>query len=188
MKLPPKKTLKRIEHFGTARFLTFSCYRRLKLFSNDRIKDRFIEHLTSVSDCKQMEIFAWVVMPDHVHLIVNTNESVSIANYLLALKRPFALEVLNRWRELNAKILPKLRDINGKHHFWQAGGGYDRNVFGDELVEKIRYCHKNPIERGLCDSATDWKWSSAGRYSGSLDAVGPVVDFAQLPLSSIELI
>lgn len=60
-----------------------------------------------------------------------------IMRFMHALKRPFALEVLNRWQKLDAKILPRLLH-DGGHRFCQTGGGYDRNVIGDELLEKFR--------------------------------------------------
>lgn len=55
--------------------------------------------------------------------------------------------------------------------FWQAGGGYDRNV-GDEstLRTMIDYIHQNPVRRGLVDRPEDWIWSSARWYAG-LDPV-----------------
>ena len=50
-------------------------------------------------------------------------------------------------------------------HFWQRGGGYDRNVTEPSTLEKMmEYIHLNPVRRGLVEQATDWKWSSANWY------------------------
>lgn len=165
---------------GTARFLTFSCYRRLKLFDNDRIKDRFVEHFTKSAVKKSMAVLAWVVMPEHVHLVLMPEPQETLSPFLTNLKRTFSTEVLDRWRELNAGILPKLRDHGGGLHFWQLGGGYDRNVIGQELLEKIAYCHRNPITRGLVTTSIDWKWSSARAYE-RLSHAGPEPTFEFLP-------
>ena len=151
-----RKKLRRLEVPGTARLLTFSCYRRLPLFGNDRIKDRFVEHLCRATHSADANVFAWVVMPEHVHLVLLL-EGRTVESFLRSLKSPFASEVLARWRQLRAPILDAVGNT-----FWQRGGGYDRNVFGDELLEKIRYCHANPVDRRLCGTSIDWRWSSAG--------------------------
>ena len=58
----------------------------------------------------------------------------------------------------------------GRLRFWQAGGGYDRNIRDEEeMLEKARYIHANPVRRGLVDSPADWKWSSARWYEGVRD-------------------
>jgi putative transposase len=158
------KSAKRCDVPGTARFITFSCYRRLPLFNNDRIKDRFVERFAEFTTAKRIQVLAWVVMPEHVHMVLFPEPVEMLSPFLSSLKRSFSTEVLRRWRERSAAILPRLRDLQGDHHFWQLGGGYDRNVVGDELLEKIRYCHSNPISRGLAGRSIDWKWSSARAY------------------------
>jgi putative transposase len=51
--------------------------------------------------------------------------------------------------------------------FWQSGGGYDRNLDQPStLLGNIDYIHMNPVRRGLAQSATDWKWSSARWFAG----------------------
>lgn len=59
-------------------------------------------------------------------------------------------------------VLDWLVGPHGRALFWQRGGGYDRNVRGeDALREKIGYIHANPVRRGLVERAEDWVWSSA---------------------------
>jgi putative transposase len=173
---------------GTARFLTFSCFQRLSLFDNDRIKDHFVHRLREATGTHGVFLLAWVIMPEHLHLIVFTEDEERIPAFLRTLKRPFARKVLDRWRALRAPILPRLTDGSGETHFWQAGGGYDRNVVGGELIEKIQYIHRNPITRRLVDHSVDWKWSSAAAYAGVTDSEMPAIAFGLLPNYSGELI
>lgn len=50
--------------------------------------------------------------------------------------------------------------------FWQEGPGYDRNLNRTATVlSSIDYIHENPVRRGLCRQAVDWKWSSARWYA-----------------------
>ncbi len=166
-----RKRLRRIEHPNHIRFLTFSCFQRLPLFGNDEIKDEFVEHLDSCRARTGFMLHAWVVMPEHVHLLIWPNLPESpVSKIAWTLKRGFARAVIARWRELDARILVHLRLTNGRFRFWQHGGGYDRNIYsGDELEEKISYIHENPVRRGLVTDPTDWAWSSARWYAGDRD-------------------
>jgi len=167
----PRKRLRRIEMAGHGRYLTCSCNHRLPLFNNDRIKQAFVDQLALAQSRVGFDLIAWVVMPEHVHLLVLPDPPrLTVSSILSAVKRPFARRVLARWRELNAPILTRLRDGKNKAHFWLPGGGYDRNVTLDgELIEKCDYIHANPVRRGLTASATDWPWSSAAQYAGLTD-------------------
>jgi len=52
-------------------------------------------------------------------------------------------------------------NANSYHRFWQAGGGYDRNIWSmEKAVEKAHYCHRNPVTRGLVEDPALWRWSS----------------------------
>jgi putative transposase len=167
----PRKTRKRYEIAQQPRFLTFSCYQRLPLFDNDAIRNAFVDQLALSRKRLGFKLIAWVVMPDHVHLIVVPDPPrLTISMLLSDLKRPFAARILERWRELNAPILHRILDAKGCHHFWQAGGGYDRNLYTlEELLEKIEYCHANPFVRGLVEATCQWRWSSARWYAGMRD-------------------
>ncbi len=172
-----RKLLRRREEPGEARYLTFSCYHRLPLFQNDRIKDAFVNQLRLVKRNYAFWLLAWVVMPTHVHLLLVPDiPTTTVPGILAALKRRFATIVLARWRDLDAPILSRLHDKEGKPHFWQQGGGYDRNeAGGTELQEKIRYIHNNPVVAGLATRAEDWRWSSASAWQG-LPYFGPPLD------------
>jgi putative transposase len=124
---------------------------------------------------------AWVMMPEHVHLVLFPEHAGAVTSFLMGMKRPFAQSVLNRWRELDASVLKRLQRPDGTHRYWQTGGGFDRLLHGNELFEKIAYCHKNPITRGLARTSTDWAWSSARQYKGIDDPIGPRVAFDILP-------
>ena len=162
-----RKRLRRIEVPNQPRFLTFSCYRRLPLFSNDAIKRAFIGEIRQARDRMHFRLLAWVIMPEHVHLVVVPSlPSHPVSKITAALKSPFARVVLNRWRALHAPVLRQLTTPSGETRFWQAGGGYDRNARDEaEVHEKVNYCHNNPVTRGLVAAPTDYIWSSAKWYA-----------------------
>jgi putative transposase len=162
--------LRRFDQPNHCRFLTFSCYHRLPLFNNDRIKHAFIEHLAAVRDACEFQLYGYVVMPEHVHLMIRPKLPQSPVSLVLRrLKGAFSHRVLERWKALRAPVLTRLRDADGLH-FWQQGGGYDRNIYSaEEFHEKIGYMHENPVKRGLVGRAIDWPWSSAPWYAGLRD-------------------
>ncbi len=153
----------RYEIPGHARSLTFSCHHRLPLFTNDAIKDAFVDRLATTMDQHNFRLSAWVVMPEHVHLLLLPDHTCAdVPTILKSMKTGFAKSVLARWRYMTPPppILDRLTH-NGHTRFWLKGGGYDRNIFSQhELFEKIHYIHHNPVRRGLVDRPEQWRWSS----------------------------
>ena len=160
------KRVRRYDVPGHAHFLTFSCYRRLPLLTNEDwcvflaagIKEACAKHDTS--------LWAYVFMPEHVHLLIRPHgESYSISDFLRAVKQPVATKVLNRLKKESSTLLEQLPSDDKRegitHRFWQAGGGYDFNVWSiEKAIEKSRYCHQNTVMRGLVSDPIHWRWSS----------------------------
>ncbi len=157
----------RIERTHDVRFLTFSCYQRLALFANDAIKSVFVDELRDARAAMRFRLIAWVIMPEHVHLLVWPKvPEFPVSRILRRLKGKVGTTVMTRWRELSAPVLPRLVDSRGDSHFWQMGGGHDRNIHSPaEFDEKLRYIHENPVSRGLVALPTDYRWSSARWYA-----------------------
>ena len=165
---PIRKRLKRRENDGEARFVTFSCQRRLPLLSNRAIAGLFVWAMARAHRERGLELFAWVIMPEHVHLLVRPQEGTTLTLILRSLKMSVARRVLAHWTELRAPILERIDDGHGNPRFWQKGGGFDRNVRNDaELCREIRYIHQNPVKRGLVQRPEDWPWSSVRWWMGA---------------------
>lgn len=115
-------------------------------------------------------LYAWVLMPNHAHLLIREPEGGAVDGVLRTLKLGLAKRVINRWIELEAPILDRLVDARGVRRFWQRGGGYDRNIYSrEEFDEKIGYIHANPVRAGLVERPTDWAWGSARWWDGKRD-------------------
>jgi len=173
MPRPTTHRRKRHEVLNQPRFLTFSCYRRLALFNNDKIKHRFIEYLADAQQDLTLQLIAWVLMPEHIHLLLTPDlPDHPVPEILERVKRDFSREVIGHWRKHQAPILSRITRPNGTSHFWQRGGGYDRNIRDEQdLREKCDYIHNNPSKRGLVEAPLDWRWSSARYFSGKSDHV-----------------
>lgn len=168
-----RKRMRRREHPNHPRFPTFSCYRRLPLFKNDRIKDRFAAYIADARESFGFNLYAWVIMPEHVHLLLWPRlPEFPLSVVLRDTKRDFASEVIGRWRRLNAKILTRLTAPDGTTRFWQRGGGHDDNVeSSDEFANIVDYIHRNPVKRGLVSHPEEWAWSSAAWYAGDRSGI-----------------
>jgi len=146
----------------------------------------FVECLTDLREKHALDLWACVIMPEHVHLLIYPREEdYSISKILYDLKHPFTHRALKYFREHDPTFLGKMRDErpNGKVHsrFWQRGGGYDRNMFNARTIHAtIDYIHNNPVRRGLVCSPECWKWSTANCFLQKKPAlIEP--DLAMLP-------
>jgi putative transposase len=88
---------------------------------------------------------------------------------LARIKQPFSKQIKEILVTHKSRLLQQLtvQERPGKtcFRFWQEGAGFDRNFFGRlAILAAIDDIHQNPVRRGLCDRAIDWKWSSARYY------------------------
>ena len=109
-------------------------------------------------------------MPEHLHLLTYPlDEEPEFGKYLASIKQPFSKQIKAILTENRSRLLDQLtvRERPGKYcfRFWQEGAGYDRNIYSNDVIlHSIDYIHENPVRRGLCRQAVDWKWSSARFY------------------------
>ncbi|MBX3317862.1 MAG: transposase [Phycisphaeraceae bacterium] len=155
----------RREGTGSPRFLTFSCYRREQLF-HPTIASLFADALAAARVKHGFALHAWVVMPEHVHLLITPPRELDVGHALRSIKLPVAIEAIKRWDSESAlpeieRRLPAVHTPRGTPRFWQPGGGFDHNVRTEaSLIKTINYIHKNPVERELVTAADQWPWSS----------------------------
>ncbi len=159
--------MRRWEVPGDIRFITFSCQRRLPLLGNPAIRDVFARSLDAARRRHGFSLYAWVVMPEHVHLLVRPRSDQRLDAVLRGIKTSVAKRVVARWRELHAPILREITTRRGTVRFWQKGGGFDRNVRdGSEFCREVHYIHRNPVERERVAQPQEWHWSSVRWWMG----------------------
>ena len=168
----PKKTRRVFNEPGHAHYLTFSCQHGFPLLSRDRTRQWTVDAINAARKRHEFDLYAYVIMPEHVHLLVRPRCSVyRMEEFLKAVKRPVAWNAKQFLLEsANHEWLGRLTVTKGKRkvfRFWEAGGGFDRNITRVEDLRPIAgYIHENPVRRGLAAKATDWPWSSARYYAG----------------------
>jgi putative transposase len=137
---------------------------------------RAIDDAMEAYECR---VGAFVYMPEHVHLLTWSPLPTPRLDLLLAnIKQPVSSQVHELLVAAASPLLTRLmvRERPGKtcFRFWMQGPGYDRNLTTLRAVTaSIDYIHNNPVRRGLCSRATDWKWSSARWYAKGPDYHDP---------------
>jgi len=112
----------------------------------------FLTELEAARIQYQFGVLAYVVMPEHVHLLIAKPEELPLSTALQMLKQ----NVSRKARKSG------LHTAN--YTFWETRY-FDFNVWSQSKQrEKLRYIHRNPVVRGLVQKPEDWAWSSFRHY------------------------
>jgi putative transposase len=140
--------LERRQNTGQLHFITFSCHHRLPYLEASKPKDILEQVIERTRRSHKLSLYAYVIMPEHVHLLLTEPEDRILSSTIRVLKGE------------SSKLLKGSRD-----HFWQPRY-YDFNVFTTaKFVEKVRYIHRNPVTRALVTKPEDYRWSSFNHYA-----------------------
>jgi len=140
--------LKRYQQTRQSHFVTFCCFHRRRLLTTDASRRTFEAALERVRRSFNLRVYAYVIMPEHVHLLLSEPERGLLADALKSLKQGISRRL-----------------IGSAEHFWHKRY-YDFNIRNyPQFVEKVKYIHRNPVKRGLCERPEDWEWSSFRHYA-----------------------
>ena len=169
-----RKRRKRYDEPGHARYLTFSCFHNQSFLKSDRACLWLADEIREAKSKYPFDLWAWVFMPDHVHLLIRPHTGILVGRILRAIKEPVSKRAAYWVRKNAPEFLPRMLDA-------EPGGGYDHNIVSvAEVREKIGYIHKNPVRRGLATNPGEWKWSSFAAWESGVDEPLPI-DRGTLP-------
>ena len=152
-------------------FITNSCYHRLPLLGTPGARDLFLRIFEQTRQKYRFVVVGYVVMPEHIHLLITEPEVGTPSTVMQVLKQRTAHALLPNRKRRDPRQ-GRLFGDEPKRAFWQARF-YDFNVWSAEKrVEKLNYMHQNPVKRGLVESPELWAWSSYRHYH--LGEAGPV--------------
>jgi len=179
-----RKRCKRYNVVGHAHELTFSCFHNRPFLRSERALGYLTEAVASARVQHDFSLWAYVFMPEHVHLLICPNgRDYSISRILQGIKQPVGRKVIRFCQDHSPTGLKWLAtgQRRRQYRFWQEGGGYDRNISLDQtLVSMVRYIHANPVRRELVGHPLDWRWSSARTWQGMKGELP--IDLATWPL------
>ncbi|MGH9682619.1 MAG: REP-associated tyrosine transposase [Candidatus Acidiferrales bacterium] len=164
------KGLQRIYGQGHVHFITCSCYRRLPLLGSARVRNIFVKILGEVRGRYGFALVGYVVMPEHIHLLVSEPRIGTPSLVMQVLKQRISRELRRRKHRHGAVAQLRMRFDGAEDRlpqFWQPRF-YDFNVWSrKKKIEKLQYMDFNPVKRGLVGHPKDWVWSSFAFYARS---------------------
>ncbi len=145
-------------------YLTSVANNRLPVFKTDSIKEIVARALDEARRSAGILIFAYVIMPDHMHLITDgsrkSSEALKYFNGITA-KRVIDHLKTNDFAASLEKLRTETKKRNYRHSLWE----HHPNAFSinneETLIQKVNYVHQNPVRAGLVERATDYLFSSA---------------------------
>jgi len=160
--------------------ITSSIVEGYPIFSNPIAADIVLHSLTFLQEKRDVNIYAYVIMENHIHFIAQSPE---LAKKIRSFKSWTARAIIDGFTQNgNYLHLRKLRKAKNPlryesvHQLWQEGY-HPKQIIGDKMmIQKIDYIHNNPVNRGFVDHPEDWKYSSVRNYLG-LKGLIPVTLF-----------
>ena len=161
--------LRHFDHDGRARFITFCTNRQVPVLSNAPFRRIVADSINEVRKALGFRLPAYVMMPDHVHLVLVPRIDTEVGHLVGEIKRVSARRLHAALKEKESTLSARLtvmRDGRMRFSLWQRRC-YDHNCRTQESIwEKVTYCHNNPVRRALVKDPAEWLWSSYRWYQG----------------------
>jgi len=154
----------RISNDTPAYYLTSVTKNRLPVFGQPTLKDLVCKALDEARQSAGFLLFAYVVMPDHLHAILASELKPSkVAQYVNGI---IARRVINylkehEYKESLAKLAHEDRGRGYRYSLWDHNSNMKRLTQEDVFMQKVNYLHQNPVRAGLVEHPQDYRWSSA---------------------------
>ena len=159
------KNLKRITGRSDLHFITFCCYQRRPLLASARARNLAVQILKEVRARYGFALVGFVVMPEHLHLLISESASVLPSKIIQIFKQSVSRRLRARKRTPKGQLRLRFPEQEKSlRRFWQRRY-YDFNVYScAKVLEKLHYMHSNPVREKLVNHPSDWPWSSWCSY------------------------
>ena len=148
---------------GALHFVTANVLDRVPIFTDSNVCVAFLDELTSLNRKWPSRLIAYVLMPDHFHLIANPRDG-RIREFIGELKSLSAKRIVKTSKRFRFHA-----DVNG-HHVWQQSFKAVPLWSGWMIWQKINYIHANPVRAGLVSSTKDYPWSSFHSFYSQVES------------------
>jgi REP element-mobilizing transposase RayT len=171
---------------GGVYFVSFAVVEWLDVFTRNEYKDILLNSLRFCQKNKGMEIYAWCIMTNHVHLVFRSMEDELPQLLLGDFKRFTSNAIVKAIKEnpreskkeflLEQFKLAASKSANVKHHQFWRHDNHPIELWSNKVIsQKIRYIHNNPVNAGYVFRPEDYRYSSAIDYSGEKGLLENVV-------------
>ncbi len=156
-------------------FITFAVVEWVDVFTRKEYRDILIENLKYCQANKGLEIFAWCIMSNHVHLIVRAKEGFLLQEILRDYKKFTSKKIVEAIsnnvgesrKEWMLEIFKKHGQQNSNNisfQFWRQNNKPLEIYSHDVIAQKLEYLHYNPVEAGIVEKEEEYLYSSAKDY------------------------
>ena len=158
-----------IKDQGAVHFVTFTVRRWVDVFTRAEYCDLFVDSLKYCQENKGLEIFAWVIMSNHTHLILRAKQE-NLSDVIRDLKKFTSKKIFKAIsenpKESRKQWLKMLLSFEDKIWFWEEGY-HGEEIFTDRFLEqKVNYIHKNPVRALIVEKEEEYLYSSAADFYG----------------------
>jgi len=158
-------------------FVTFTVVGWVDVFTRTVYRNILIDSFNYCTKEKGLVIYAWVIMTNHVHMIIARNGQISLEDIMRDMKKFTSVEIVHaiensnkesrkQWMISIFKTYGKANSNNTKFQFWQQNNHPIELTANKVIEQKLEYIHKNPVKHGFSNSAECYDWSSAIDYAG----------------------
>jgi REP element-mobilizing transposase RayT len=164
-----------IKEQGALYYLTLQIVEWVDVFTRDKYKRLITDNLQYCQDHKGLEIFAYVIMTNHIHIIVRSNTD-NLSDTIRDFKSYTSKELLKlidseteSRREWMLAIFSKAaykHERNSRYQIWTHENHAEQLWSNDFITSKVDYIHQNPVRAGVVAKPEDYLYSSARNYAG----------------------
>ncbi len=167
-------------------FVTFTVVRWIDVFTRREYKDILVDSLKYCIDKKGLQLYAWVIMSNHVHLIISS-KGKPMGSILRDVKRhtskTLTKAISENTRESRRDWLLWFFEREGKQNpnnenfqFWQQDENHPIELWSNEVIDqKLNYIHDNPVVAGWVDEPEHYLYSSARDYAGGKGLIDDII-------------
>jgi REP element-mobilizing transposase RayT len=170
---------------ATPTFVTSTVVGWVDAFSREQYKEIVCDSLKFCIKNKGLKLHAWVIMPNHLHMIVSCQQGVVLGEVMRDFKKFTSRKVVtaiadNEHESRKAWMLNFFRfaatSNNGtdEYQFWQHEFHPVILDSGEKIMQRLNYLHENPVRAGIVWQSEDYKYSSAIDYYKSMNGILPI--------------
>lgn len=169
-----------------AYFITSTVVGWIDVFTREEYRNILLDSFRYCQENKGLEIFAWVLMTNHFHMIARAKEGFKLSHIMRDMKKITSRRIINaiienpqesrkKWLEYMFAKFGKYNSNNKHYQFWQQDN-HPIELWSKEVaLQKLEYLHQNPVKAGFVFEAKDYKYSSAIDYCGGKGLVDVIV-------------
>ncbi|MCH7535729.1 MAG: transposase [Bacteroidetes bacterium] len=151
-------------------YLTFATVEWVDIFTRKRYKDIVVDSLKYCQQKKGLQLYSWVLMSNHVHMVARAEEGFKLSEIIRDFKRYTSVQIVKSMkqetesrRDWLLKLLQDSGKVKGQNHQLWRNDNHPIELYSNDVIDqKINYIHQNPVVEGIVRDAEDYLYSSGG--------------------------